>query len=82
MADLLTSLKDYCAELGGDPEVWMDPEAKERLPLFLAQSYEPVHCRIFGRSLRLLISKKRGHQTPAELESHAQLAGRQLGENT
>jgi hypothetical protein len=80
MNTTLTSLRNYFVELGGEPpEVLPDEEAKTRLPVFLSQLYEPYQATLFGRHLRLLVSKRREPPTPAELESHAKLLGQKLG---
>jgi len=81
MNDTLTALKDYCAKLGADPEVFPDEEAKKRLPLFLSQIYEPVRANVFGRPMRLLVTKRRQHPTPTELETHAKLLSKYFGPN-
>jgi hypothetical protein len=77
----IVELKEYCAYLGGDPEVLPDEEAERRLPLFLTQIYHLLSAKIFGRTMRLLLAKQRQHPTPAEIESHARLARNHLGPN-
>lgn len=79
MADIVAELKTYCAELGADPEVFPDDQARQRLPLFLSQIYDPLRATIFGRSLQLFAMKRGENPTPLEVEKHSQLLSRQFG---
>ena len=66
-------------ELGvAAPVVKPDDDAKRKLPLFLSQIYEPFLMDFLGRSLRLMVLKRRDNPTPAELENHAKLLRRHL----
>jgi hypothetical protein len=79
MLDTVTRLKSYCAELGADPEVFPDDQARQRLPLFLSQIYDPLLATVFGRRLQLFVMKRRDNPTPLEVEKHAQLLSKQFG---
>jgi hypothetical protein len=79
MRDLVSMLKEYCAELGADPDLSPDAEGKLRLPIFLSQLYEPFRAKLFGREMYLMMVKQRKHPTPAELENHSRLLKDLLG---
>lgn len=79
MRDLVSMLKEYCAELGADPSLLPDAEAKLRLPIFLSQLYEPFRAKLFGREMCLMMAKQGKHPTPAELENHSRSLKNQLG---
>jgi hypothetical protein len=79
MRDLVSMLKEYCAELGADPDLSPDGEAKLRLPIFLSQLYEPFRAKLFGREMCLMMVRQGKHPTPAELEKHASLLKNLLG---
>jgi hypothetical protein len=81
MIDVLTELKRYCAELGGDPEISPDEAARQRLPMFLAQIYDVARAILFGRASLLFVVKGRENPTPAEIEKHEQLLAKQFGRN-
>ena len=79
MRDLVSMLKEYCAELGADPNLSPDTDAKLRLPIFLSQLYEPFRANLFGHQMCLMMAKQGKHPTPAELESHLRLLKNLLG---
>jgi hypothetical protein len=79
MHDTLATLKDYCAALGAEAEFWPEEATRQRLPLFLAQLYDPFGARMFGREMHLLVAKRKGHATPAELEAHAKVVMKLVG---
>jgi hypothetical protein len=79
MRDLVSMLKEYCTELGADPSLSPDAEAKLRLPIFLSQLYEPFRAKLFGREMYLMMAKQGKHPTPAELENHLRLLKNLLG---
>ena len=81
MIDVVSELKGYCAELGADLEVLPDEKARQRLPLFLSQIYDPHRATVFRRRVQLLVMKRRESPTPFELEKHAELLAKQLGAN-
>ena len=81
MADILTELKRYCAELGGDPEILPDEPARLRLPMFLAQIYDVARATLFGRDSLLFVAKRRETPTPAEIEKHALILAKQFGKD-
>ena len=81
MVDTLTELKQYCAELGGDPVILQDESARERFPLFLAQIYDVARAKLFGQDMLLFVVKSQETPTPAEIKKHAQLLAKQFGLN-
>ncbi len=81
MADTLTKLKQYCSELGGDPEIVPDESARRGLPMFLAQLYDVARATLFGQDLLLFVLKGPETPTPAEMEKQALLLTKQFGKN-
>ena len=79
---LIDDLKAYCHELTGHPvAIVPDAGANGRLPVFLAQLYEPHRAELFGQSWTLLLFRRRNTPTPAEVAGHARAAGQALGQD-
>ncbi|HEX3626022.1 MAG TPA: hypothetical protein VH280_11420 [Verrucomicrobiae bacterium] len=79
MSDVLTEFKAYCAELGVAAQVHPDEDAGRRLPLFLRQLYDPFHATLFGRVLKIFVTKPGSHSTPTEIAAHLRTLVRNFG---
>jgi DNA-binding MarR family transcriptional regulator len=82
MKALELALKSYLDELGISG-VSFQPrdDARGKLPVFLAKSYDIEAAHLFGRDFVLLLRRAKSNPTPAEALKHADIVGDRLSQD-